>query len=243
MELRFQDLTPVTRSNFYFKIIIQSRNWSSILKWMLNRGIETPFSIHMEVCQNSMLKLNLDFEIEVNLEIVAWPWRRSLILKLKLHSEIEDQLFNRNSINQSLISKSKINFEIEDLFQNWKKFLPYIIYEIDTKSYRSPLWPLLYKLYISFLFRNEASFQESKLRIRNPSSFFDIEVSYSICYSGLTLSLHFKNQSFVSRIKTSNLEMKLWTWVVITSWKRSFKSKLFWQVGNKASISKKNFQF
>ena len=210
MELRFHDRTPITRSNFHFRIIIQSRNRSSILEWMFNLGVEARFLNHMEVCQNSILKLNLDFEIEVNLEIVAWPWSRSSILKSKLHSEIEDQLFNRNSINRSLISKSKINFKIEDLFQNRKNVFPYIIYEIDTKSYRNPLWSLLYKLNISFLFRNEASFQESKLRIRNPRPFFDIKASFSICYPGLTSSLRFKNQSFVSRIKTSNLEMKLW---------------------------------
>ena len=40
---------------------------------MLNLGDEDRFSNHMEVRQNSILKLNLDFEIEVNLEIADWP--------------------------------------------------------------------------------------------------------------------------------------------------------------------------
>ena len=40
---------------------------------MLNLGVEDRFSNHMEARQNSILKLNLDFEIEVNLEIADWP--------------------------------------------------------------------------------------------------------------------------------------------------------------------------
>lgn len=141
--------------------------------------------------------------------------------------------------SQSLISKSKINF----YFKIRKKNSLYIIYEIDTKSYGSRLWSFLHKLNISFLSRNEASFQESKLWIRNRSSFFDIEGSFSNSYSGLASSLRFKNESFVSRIKTSNLEKKLRIRVVITSWKRSFESELFWQAGNEALISKKTLQF